>query len=397
MFIRIILSDYSFNLPPNDNFVLYEKNLFLSMSQILYLYFLLFLSQQIAGESCIVSKFEEVNASLTCQQIILDNLSVPAGVTLKLNLTNGAEVVFRGNTSFGYEQWDGPLVTINGTNITVRGESGSVIDGLGQYYWDGQGGWSNSKPQFFTIEAFGGSIFRDIYVINTPKDVVQITNSDNVIFTDWFIDDFDGDLGVAEPGKEGHNTDAFDVWNSTNVIITNSVIYNQDDCVALRCGANISVSNLYCHGSHGLSISVGFSNDSIALNTILNVSFTNSIVEAGRNGIHIKTHVDGGNGNITGVTYKNITLRDITYNGILIQEDYTNQPPNSSSLSVEPRNNVPIRDLILEDIRGNVDIDAIPIEIVCAENGCFNWTWSTVNVTGIKNNTCNFQPEGFYC
>lgn len=42
--------------------------------------------------------------------------------------------------------------------------------------------------------------------------------------------------GVAESGNEGHNTDAFDVWNSTNVVISDSVIYNQDDCVALRCG-----------------------------------------------------------------------------------------------------------------------------------------------------------------
>lgn len=67
-----------------------------------------------------------------------------------------------------------------------------MLDGLGQSYWDGQGGWSHSKPQFFTIEAFA-SIFRDIKVINSPKDVVQITNSDNVVFTNWIIDDLAGD------------------------------------------------------------------------------------------------------------------------------------------------------------------------------------------------------------
>lgn len=63
---------------------------------------------------------------------------------------------------------------------------------MGQSYWDGQGGWSNSKPEFFTIEAFG-SVFKDIYVVNTPKDVVLITNSDDVVFTNWYIDDFAGD------------------------------------------------------------------------------------------------------------------------------------------------------------------------------------------------------------
>lgn len=78
------------------------------------------------GQSCVVTVFEDVeNAVLHCDQIILDNLKVPAGVTLQLNLTQGTEVVFRGNISFGFELWDGPLVIINGTNITVRGEEGN--------------------------------------------------------------------------------------------------------------------------------------------------------------------------------------------------------------------------------------------------------------------------------
>ncbi|CAG9762845.1 unnamed protein product [Ceutorhynchus assimilis] len=347
---------------------------------------------------CIVTKFEDVEEALKCPQIILDNLHVPAGLTLKLNLTDKAEVVFRGNISFGFKHWDGPLVTINGTGIIVRGESNSVLDGLGQSYWDGQGGWSNSKPQFFTIQAFGGSIFRDIRIINTPKDVVQITNSDRVEFANWFIDDSLGDPGIAPKGQEGHNTDAFDVWNSTNVVIRDSVVYNQDDCVALRCGSNISVSNLYCHGSHGLSISVGFSNDSVALNTIRNVSFSNSILDGGRNGIHIKTHIDGGFGNITGVIYSNITIKDIQYNGILIEQNYKNSPPKNATFEAqEPRNNVPIRDLILVDVTGSVTKNAIPIEIVCADEGCFGWRWFGVKVEGGKNNNCNFEPHGFIC
>nr|AEE63609.1 unknown [Dendroctonus ponderosae] len=352
--------------------------------------------QYASSEPCILSTFEDVEEAVKCQQIIVDNLEVPAGQTLKLNLTEGAEVIFRRNISFGFEHWDGPLVTINGTGITVRGDDDSVLDGLGQSYWDGQGGWSNSKPQFFTIEAFG-STFRDIKVINSPKDVVQITNSDNVLFTNWIIDDLAGDPEVAETGKEGHNTDAFDVWNSTNVIISDSVIFNQDDCVALRCGENITVSNLYCHGGHGLSISVGFSNDSIALNTIQNVSFVNSVMDGGRNGIHVKTHVDGGIGNITGVIYKNVTMRAITYNGILIQENYQNKPPSDTLSDVEPKNNIPMRDLVLEDVTGSVGSSATPVEIICADEGCFDWIWSGVHVTGEQENKCNFEPDGYSC
>lgn len=46
---------------------------------------------------------------------------------------------------------------------------------------------------------------------------------------------------MAPDGKFAKNTDAFDVWNSTNVLIENSVVYNQDDCVAVRCGKKHSL------------------------------------------------------------------------------------------------------------------------------------------------------------
>lgn len=38
------------------------------------------------------------------------------------------------------------------------------------------------------------------------------------------------------PGKFGHNTDGFDVFNCTNVILEHAFVFNQDDCVAVRSG-----------------------------------------------------------------------------------------------------------------------------------------------------------------
>jgi len=49
-------------------------------------------------------------------------------------------------------------------------------------------------------------------------------------------------LKLCLKSKFAKNTDAFDVWNSTNVIIEDSVVYNQDDCIAVRCGKG---SNLW--------------------------------------------------------------------------------------------------------------------------------------------------------
>lgn len=55
-----------------------------------------------------------------------------------------------------------------------------------------------------------------------------------------------------------HNSDGFDVSSSKGVRIRDSVVANQDDCVAVTSGDGIIVDNMWCNGSHGLSIgSVG--------------------------------------------------------------------------------------------------------------------------------------------
>lgn len=345
---------------------------------------------------CTVTKFSDVASTLQkCDTTIISNLTVPAGKTLNLDLRDDTSVYFRGVLKFGHAEWEGPLIAINGTGVTIAGETGSVLDGQGQLYWDGQGEWGSLKPKFFIIQLHNSTI-RDIYVKNCPVHCVLLADSSDVEFLDWTIDNQAGDPDVAGPGKYGHNTDGFDVWNSNNIVLKNGIIYNQDDCVALRCGANILVDNFYCHGGHGLSISVGFSNDSIPLNTLRNVTISNSMLYGGENGIHIKTHVDGWIGSIENITYENILIRGPASYGINIQENYRNLPANSSFPS-DPKNNIPIRTLRLRDISGNVTSSAVPIYILCADEGCFDWYFSNIGVLGVKSNNCNYVPNGFNC
>lgn len=50
----------------------------------------------------------------------------------------------------------------------------------------------------------------------------------------------------------------FDLATTNDTKVRDSVVINQDDCVAVTSGNNILVNNMYCNGSHGLSIgSVG--------------------------------------------------------------------------------------------------------------------------------------------
>lgn len=86
----------------------------------------------------------------SCSTIILDGLTVPAGETLDMtDLTEGTVVIFEGTTKWDYEEWDGPLFAVSGTSIKVAGASGSVLDGQGALWWDGEGDDGISKPKFF--------------------------------------------------------------------------------------------------------------------------------------------------------------------------------------------------------------------------------------------------------
>lgn len=58
---------------------------------------------------------------------------------------------------------------------------------------------------------------------------------------------------------------------------------------------------MFCHGSHGFSLSV-------AASTVENVVVENSIITMSENGIHVKTHVDGGEGLIKNILFRNITM-----------------------------------------------------------------------------------------
>ncbi|XP_060535029.1 polygalacturonase-like [Cylas formicarius] len=349
-------------------------------------------------DGCTITEFEQIEDIVSsCSDIFVDDLVVPGGETLNLTLKQGASATIRGQITFGYTEWGGPLVQISGSGITVTGETDNVLDGQGQLYWDGLGEWGVLKPNFFNIQADANSLIQGLYVLDCPLHCVVIANSSDVTLKDWSINNAAGDRDVAPLNKYSLNTDGFDIWNSTNVVIRDMVVFNQDDCVSVRSGSNVLVDNVFCHGSKGISISVGFSNDSIESNTLENVTFTNSVVVGGWNAIHIRTHADSGEGIINNVTYENIVFSGLQEYGINIQQNYVDVPENSTS-NPSPRDNIPITNLIFNNITGTVVPQAVPVYINCADGACSDWHWHGVTVGGTEAmNSCNYLPEGFQC
>ena len=100
--------------------------------------------------SCTFTDAAAASKSKTsCATIVLSNVAVPSGTTLDLTkLNDGTTVIFEGTTSFGYKEWAGPLISVSGTKITVKGASGHVIDGNGAKWWDGEGSnGGKTKPK----------------------------------------------------------------------------------------------------------------------------------------------------------------------------------------------------------------------------------------------------------
>ncbi|ENN78418.1 hypothetical protein YQE_05118, partial [Dendroctonus ponderosae] len=346
------------------------------------------------AEGCEITEFSEVQVAVEiCDILIIDSVFVPAGKTLNMNLRDQATLYFRGTITFGYAEWEGPLVAINASNAVIEGEDGAVFNGQGELYWDGLGEWGSLKPKFFIMQLHN-TVMSNMYILNSPQHNVILADSTNVKLVGWVADASAGAENTDV--KAGHNTDGFVIMNSTNILLQNSVVYNQDDCVVVYSGSNILVEDFICYGGHGLSISAGHDDENVELNTVYNVTFSDSVVTEGKNAIHVKTHVDGGNGRIEKIVYKNIQIDGPSEYGINIQENYRNLPPNST-MPDEARNNIPITDLKLINVFGSVDSWAVPIYIFCAEGGCFDWEFTEVAVNGTEANMCTYEPTGFFC
>lgn len=114
--------------------------------------------------SCTVTEYSQLSAAVKgCTSITISGLAVPASSSLNLaSLKSGTTVTFEGKTvsetpepfppnlarytGANFTQTFGTTasssfnpIVIGGTDITITGASGNVIDGNGASYWDGQG------------------------------------------------------------------------------------------------------------------------------------------------------------------------------------------------------------------------------------------------------------------
>lgn len=258
-----------------------------------------------------------------------ETLVMQAGVTLYAS-RNPADYQIPGNETCGTKGVLGngcrPFITITGRDSGVmgtRGPAGSlgVIDGRGemtilgstQTWWDvaesAHNGGAQNNPDLIVGQHADDVTIYQIELKNSP--MYHIFMQDGTGLTVWGV-------MIDTPAVGARNTDGIDPTSETDVTLNDDMIQDGDDCVAVKSfypvpASNITVENVHCYGTHGLSIG------SQTGGNVTNVLFENDTVDGtdslgnqstDNNGIRIKADA------VNGGTTQQVTYDDICETGI---------------------------------------------------------------------------------
>jgi galacturan 1,4-alpha-galacturonidase len=248
---------------------------------------------------------------------------------------------------------------------------------------------------FGTIGLKGGSI-SDLKLRYSPQWYNFVANSTDVVFNNI---DISGYSQSASPAK---NTDGWDTYRSSNIVIQNSVINNGDDCVSFKPNSTeILVQNLFCNGSHGISVGslgqyVG-ETDIIENVLVYNISMYNAsdmarikVWPGSAAALSGDLQGGGGTGRVNNITYDTMIIGNVDY-AVEITQCYgqknltaCNQFPSSVTIS-----NVEIRNL-----KGTTSKKYQPYSgyVVCSsEKVCDKIQLDDISVTSPNGNVDQFQ------
>ncbi|KAG7376952.1 hypothetical protein PHYPSEUDO_012377 [Phytophthora pseudosyringae] len=314
-----------------------------------------------------------------CHSIIVDSLRVPAGVTLNFTkLQDNAIVSFQGTTTFGQMLWDGPLVKLQGNNLTVTGPG--TLDGQGAWYWPQ--GQKVDKPVFFKLNRVSSSTLSGFTLINMPYRTFSIGNSNYTTITGLTLNSSVGD-GVAQ------NTDGFDLSKNDHITITKNRIYNQDDCLAMQSSTNTFFTDNYCCGSHGISIGSLGGPKQNSSTTVDGLTVTGNTIVNSTNGIRIKTII-GLKGLVTNAVYTNNELSNVTH-AIVVHSDYNK---TKGGYAGTPTSLVEITNITIDGLTGTAE-DLY--DIVANPDVVANWDFKNLDVVVSNNGNCTGKPSNIQC
>lgn len=137
---------------------------------------------------------------------------------------------------------------LGGKDVNVYG--GGMLDGNGQIWYDLYAAniYTLRPILFGTIGLHSGAI-SNLRLRYSPQYYNFVANSTDVVFDTINIS------GYSQSANTAKNTDGWDTYRSSNMVIQNSIINNGDDCVSFKPNSTeMLVQNMHCNGSHGISV-----------------------------------------------------------------------------------------------------------------------------------------------
>jgi len=334
-----------------------------------------------------INSLSDVSAAEKCTTVNINGFTVPAGEGFTLSLAENTVVNLNGDILFGNKSWAGPLFTVSGDNIVFNG-NGHRFDGGGPFYWDGQGSnGGTTKPRPMMKIKISG-VFENVNVVNSPAQTFSVSNPGPLVITGINIDNSQGDLPNSQSDglPAGHNTDGFDC-STTDLVIENTTVKNQDDCLAINKGSNIVFTGNSCSGGHGISIG-SISSDV----TVSGIVISNNVITNNDQALRIKMDSDATGSTVTNITYSGNTGSSLRQFGVLIDQSY----PDTLGT---PGTGVILSDVSFSGAKNSFSVNsgAQQVAVNCGKGSCTGtWDWSELSVTGGEaGEIVNAQISGF--
>ncbi|KAI0634992.1 endo-polygalacturonase PG1 [Trametes polyzona] len=320
-----------------------------------------------------IASLDDVSAAVKCKTVNIKGFTVPAGKTFDLPLQDGTTVNMQGDVKFGVKEWAGPLFQVSGKSITFNG-NGHTFDGNGASYWDGKGGNGGATKPAPMMKIKISGTYSNVKVLNSPARVYSVSNPAKLTMSQLTIDNSAGDQPNSKSGGKaaGHNTDGFDC-STKDLVIENSTIHNQDDCLAINKGSNIVFQGNTCIGGHG--ISVGSIDSGV---TVSDITIKNNVIKDNDNALRIKTKKSATGSTVSGITYSGNTATGIRRFGVIIDQSYP------STLGT-PGTGVKLSGVNFVGSTNSISVNsgAKRVEVNCGSGACSGtWDWSALKVSG---------------
>jgi galacturan 1,4-alpha-galacturonidase len=245
---------------------------------------------------------------------------IPSGVTYAIRspldfkgcsgCTFNIEGTLKASNDLDYWYYQSEIFLMSGIKgATVQSLLGTgVIDGNGQNAYDAFATNSSLKrPALYSVKGASTTItIKNVHLKNPPGTFFYAGGgSSNIKFASLYL------TAASKSTNAPKNTDGFDVWDASYVTIADTTVSNQDDCVAFKAGCNyVTVTNIKCTGSHGLSVgSLGKTHG--VVDTVKNVYVNGADMVTSAKAVGIKIYPSGpnhGSAIVSNVTWSNVVV-----------------------------------------------------------------------------------------